>query len=341
MAHPLNQSRLYKVKSLRQLAEILQVSPKTLRSLIRNKENYILFTTSTGRDVQWPKPALRRGHKRAAELLARIETPDFLHSAKRGRSYLSNAEPHVIGQPTVKLDIRKFFQSISEKAVSHFFREKMGCEPDVAAVLRKLLTVDGHLPAGGNASPILSYFAYADMFAELEDLARRRDCVMTCLMDDVTFTGPRATRELIYEARRIVGRHRLRIHKTKVFTASQPKVITGVAVTKSGRRVPNKRKAAIAEDFRLLRATKSADARLTVLRRLVGRIYEAAQLEPVWRLRVAPFALELRKMERLLRGEGRVSVGGGVAGLEKRQAPRPEQPSGLRVRAASGERVAP
>jgi RNA-directed DNA polymerase len=143
--HPLNQSRLYKVKTGRQLAEVLQISQTEMNSLLSRVENYIRFTTDAGRAVQWPKPLLRRAQKRAAELLARIETPEFLHSAKRGRSYITNAGQHIAMQPTVKVDIRNFFQSARAAAVFHFFLDKMLCAPDVAAVLTKLMTVDGHL----------------------------------------------------------------------------------------------------------------------------------------------------------------------------------------------------
>jgi hypothetical protein len=143
--------------------------------------NYIQFENHQGRDIQWPKPTLRRIQKRAADLLGRIETPDFLHSAKKGRSYITNADRHGSSLPSVKIDIRKFFQSVRAPAVFHFFKDKMLCAPDVAGIIARMFTLDKHLPTGGNVSPILSYFAYMDMFAEIDDLAKRSGCVMTCL----------------------------------------------------------------------------------------------------------------------------------------------------------------
>jgi RNA-directed DNA polymerase len=173
----------------------------------------------------------------------------------------------------------------------------MSCEADVAAVLTKLLTVDGHLPTGGNASPILSYFTYMDMFSEIENFAKQRDCVMTCLIDDMTFTGKGATRALIYDVRSIIARYRLWGHKTKIFKGGQPKVITGVAVTRMGCRVPNKRQVAIAEDLKSLATPQSDEERLIILRRVIGRMHEAAQLEPSWRKRADPLAVQRREIE--------------------------------------------
>lgn len=282
-----------------------------MNSLLNRKaDNYIRFTTQTGRDVQWPKPMLRRAQKRAGKLLARIETPEFLHSAKRGRSYISNASEHHVLQPSVKVDIRSFFQSIRAPAVFHFFLDTMACEPDVAAVLTKLMTVDGHLATGGNVSPILSYFASADLFSEIATVASSKGCVMTCLMDDMTFTGPGATRELIYQVRRILARYRFRAHKTKIFKVGQARVITGVAVTKLGPRVPNRRQVAIAKDLKSLSAASCDDERLCILRRVVGRMYEAGQLEPEWRARARELVsqridVEKRLREKALKAEAR------------------------------------
>jgi RNA-directed DNA polymerase len=119
--YALDQSPLYKVKSIAQLADILNTDQKAISRLLSSYDNYIRFTTDKGRDVQWPKPGLRRIQKRAANLLGRIETPDFLHSAKRGRSYITNAASHCAMVPAIKVDIRKFFQSVRVPAVRHFF----------------------------------------------------------------------------------------------------------------------------------------------------------------------------------------------------------------------------
>jgi RNA-directed DNA polymerase len=133
-----------------------------------------------------------------------------------------------------------------------------------------------------------------DMFAEIDDLARRSGCVMTCLMDDMTFTGSGASGRLIYDVRRILGRYRLCAHKTKIFKAHQVKIITGVAVTMRGRRVPNKRQKAIAQDLRDLRLARSEEKRLAILRRATGRAYEAAQVDPAWLPRAKSLAAKLK-----------------------------------------------
>jgi RNA-directed DNA polymerase len=198
------------------------------------------------------------------------------------------------------VDIQKFFQSVRAPAVFHFFKDQMQCQPDVAGLLTMLVTVGGHLPTGGNASPILSYFAYSGMFDEVDAVASQRRCVMSCLMDDMAFTGSGATARLIYDVRRILARYRLWAHKTKVFKAHEPRVITGVAVTTRGLRVPNKRQKAIAQDLRDLSAAQSDEARLTILRRATGRAYEAAQVDPAWLPRAKAYTNQLRAIQKRL-----------------------------------------
>jgi RNA-directed DNA polymerase len=296
--YSLDQSPLYKVKSINQLAQILGTDRKTINYLTSSTDNYIRFTTAQDRDIQWPKPSLRKIQKRAGNLLGRIETPYFLHSARKGKSYITNAAEHSAVLPGAKVDIKKFFQSVRAPAVYHFFLDKMLCEPDVAAVLAKLFTVDRHLPTGGNTSPILSYFAYMDMFSEIEALAKQRGCAMTCFMDDMTFTGPGATRKLIYEVRSILCRYRLWAHKTKLFKSDQTRVITGVAVTTRGLRVPNKRQQAIAKDLEQLSKARSGETCLEILQRVIGRTYEAAQIDAAWRPRAVALVARRRTIAR-------------------------------------------
>jgi len=159
--YEVNQPPLYRLTSPTRLFRVLGIDAELAEMLLAADENYIKFTEKkTGRPVEWPKPKLRAAHKRIANLLCRIVTPEFLHSAVRGKSYISNAAAHSADSRSVKIDIRKFFPSTRAQQVFHFFRDKMECAPDVAGVLTKLLTVDGHLATGSSASPILSYFAY-------------------------------------------------------------------------------------------------------------------------------------------------------------------------------------
>ena len=80
-----NQSRLYKIKSPAQLATVLLLKQSERKLLEEADDNYIRWIDKkTGRAIQKPKPLLEKVHRRVGILLARIETPEFLHSAGKG-----------------------------------------------------------------------------------------------------------------------------------------------------------------------------------------------------------------------------------------------------------------
>ena len=127
--------------------------------------------------------------------------PAYLHSAVKGRSYLSNARAHVGDGKLLKIDIAKFYQSVPQHKVMHFFRDVLACAPDVASLLANLICYRGVLATGSSISPIISYYAYKAMFDGLAGLAAHHGLVMTCYVDDITMSGPGASRAVLHEAR--------------------------------------------------------------------------------------------------------------------------------------------
>ena len=105
----------------------------------------------------------------------------------------------------------------------------MRCRGDVAMLLAKALTVDGHLPTGSPASPILSYYAHKGMFDGIADLAARRGLKFTVYVDDMCLSGEGATRATLYEVRGLIAKAKLKSHKCRFFPAGKPRVVTGVA----------------------------------------------------------------------------------------------------------------
>lgn len=95
---------------------------------------------------------------------------------------------------------------------------------------------------------------------------------------------------MIYAAKRIMSRRHLRGHKTKVFRPGQPRIVTGVAITKAGLRLPNQRHRSIAMDQTLLDSLHPGRGKLIVARRLTGRLYEASQIDSGWRPRAEQMA---------------------------------------------------
>lgn len=80
------------------LASRLKVAVEELEALAKDEGNYRIFDIEQNgkkRFIQEPKPPLQQIHARIHSLLCRIETPDYLYSAIKGWSYVSNARAHL------------------------------------------------------------------------------------------------------------------------------------------------------------------------------------------------------------------------------------------------------
>lgn len=290
--YPLNQSPLFLLRNRRRLAELLGTSLRELESLANAQPpEYKFFKKMILRDgkppkprfIEWPKKPLQRVQRRLCLLLNRIHPPEYLHSGFRERSYLTNAAAHSGGARVAKIDIRKFFPSSSNFYVTDCFLNDFQCSEDVAQLLTKLTSVFSHLPTGGSTSSILSFFAYRPMFDEIHRLAVAHDLTMTCCVDDMTFSGERASEGFLNQVRLVVEKYGLKTHKRHCFGKNDVKVITGVAVTPKGSRVPNKRRLKLHEAARSATLHTDPATELKNAEVFLGRAVEASQIEEQFR----------------------------------------------------------
>ena len=124
------------------------------------------------------------------------------------------------------------------------------------------------------------------MFDRIADLATENGLDFTVYMDDICLSGALASRKMLFEVRGIIARNGLRSHKCKFFPSGIPRVVTGVALTASGYRLPHRRHLKIHEALVQLKSLPSGTAYERELHATMSRMSEAAQLEPVWRERV-------------------------------------------------------
>ncbi|MGA1799277.1 reverse transcriptase family protein [Sphingomonas sp. 4RDLI-65] len=247
----INQSRLFKVSSPERLAKVLGTSLQDLRDLcaldLRYREFDIPKAGGKLRHCEDPVPALKAVHGRIASALSQIEAPDFLFCPVKGRSYISNAAAHRHNRAVRCLDIKRFFPSTPSRRVFWFFKTVMGLRGDAAGLLTDLATFKGRLPTGSPLSPILAYFAFHDMWAEIAAFCKSRDYVLTVYIDDVTVSGQKVPLSDLWYIKTIIRRYGLEYHKEKSFI-DRPAEITGVILRDGAVSAPHrqhqKRKAA-------------------------------------------------------------------------------------------------
>jgi hypothetical protein len=96
----------------------------------------IVHEKGKARPIQWPKRRLQAVHARIHKLLSRVAVPAYLHSAVRGKSYVSNAAAHDPKMPTIKIDVKKFFPSVSRAVIFNFFCRPIKVPPRCCRITR-------------------------------------------------------------------------------------------------------------------------------------------------------------------------------------------------------------
>jgi RNA-directed DNA polymerase len=295
----LEQCHLYGVKSTHLLAKKLGMTLSDLER-IANTAQYRIFNLKKGnRRVEEPAPALQALHRKIHRYLARVSTPDYLHSTIKGRSYVTNARAHLRQGSMIKIDVKKFYPSVPQRRVMKFFRDYMMCAGDVAGLLAKLICLDGRLPTGSAASPMISYYSFKPMFDEIFALTQSHNLTMTCYVDDLTISGRGANRALLNEVRKIIAGYGLKSHKAKFFQQNSYKEVTGVMLKNGRIDLPFQRWKAIRESIKTLKSAETNDEKLALYPSLISRLHEASQIAPNCR----PIALHHNAAWRALRGK--------------------------------------
>lgn len=267
--------------SRKKLAALLGFDLSVLEILAAATTNFRTFEIKQGeklRKVEVPKRKLERIHRKVFSMLERVEKPEYLHSGIKGRSYITNAKVHVGPVPLVKLDLKKFYPSIDGARVYRFFKQALQCSPDVAGLMTKLCTVDGHVPTGSCVSQLLAYFSAKPMFDELHMLSLQWDLRDTCYVDDLTWSGERATPSFLWDAKKVVHRHGFKYHKERTYTAGQKKVVTGVMIEGDRIAVLPNRELKLWKNINTLGMNEPVK-RLAAVNSLIGSVVANGQIE--------------------------------------------------------------
>jgi hypothetical protein len=205
-----------------------------LKVIVRNAKSKV-------RIIQEPRGAYRSIHAYVGRTLSRIEPPDFLFCPVRQRSYVGNAAKHIKAKEIRTLDIHAYFPSTPRHRVYWFFHKVMRCSPDVASILAQLLTVEGHLATGSTVSPILSFFAFLDMWLTIAQIAKGAGCVLTVYMDDVTLSGDSVPDRVVWAIRKQIHGRGLSYHKEHRYSSGKGEV-TGTLIDHGRLCVPNRQR---------------------------------------------------------------------------------------------------
>ena len=283
--HPLDQSRFYKVESRGKLAEMFGLTRTGLDAILAAERPYshrMKDITRNGkikaRLIQEPRGALRPIHDSVRKALCRIEPPDFLFCPVKRRSYVLNAAQHLNAKVIRTLDIHAYFPSTPSHRVYWFFHKIMNCSADVASILAQLLTVEGHLATGSTVSPILSFFAFYDMWLNIARIAREAGCTLTVYIDDITLSGNAVPEKVIWAVRKQIHSRGLHYHKERHFAQGVAEV-TGTVIKDGRMVVPNRQRKKAYDTLMKLAVVSNPDELEQLASRLRGLTEQRRQVE--------------------------------------------------------------
>lgn len=180
--------------SLRTLATLFGVSAEFIGAITRAPSRYYrTFKIKKGkktRTIQAPRVALKLLQAWFAHHVApAIQLPDCVYGFVPGRSGVKEAAKfHCPASWVYSLDIRDFFPSIAEQQVRDAL-VRIGYANATASFLSSLLTLNGSLPQGSPASPVISNIVFGPTDDLLIALGDELGIRYTRYADDLVFSG--------------------------------------------------------------------------------------------------------------------------------------------------------
>lgn len=155
----------------------------------RHYRSFDIRSGTKSRRIRAPRIALKLIQSWFGHHVSRsISVARHVHGFVPGRSTLSAASVHCPAQWIIAVDIRKFFESITRPQVYNAVCQ-LGYTHSASWLIADLMTLDGVLPQGSPASPVLSNLVFAETDKAIAGLARRRRVRITRYADDITLSG--------------------------------------------------------------------------------------------------------------------------------------------------------
>jgi len=298
--YTLRDSPFFRLRTRKKLATLLRVSKAALAEISARNDLYSRCwkhkkdkdiwlreqpapeISHLYRPIDIPDGGLKAVQSRIAGLLSRITPPDWLYNPVKGRSYVDNAACHKGARAFWLLDIADYFPSCTDNNVARFFSCKLECSRDVTAILVHLTTWQQCLPQGSPCSPILAHFSNLDLWGEIEQSVMRAGLKHSVYADDITISGPIVRKKVIWEIKRAVHKHGLKINASKELSLiDSPATITGVIVDGDRTKLPNRQLKRLFDLHGERHLAKNNFLKRMLDHQIAGRIAQKRQVEQI------------------------------------------------------------
>lgn len=162
-------------------------------------------------------------------LKEKIPPAPYAFGSTKGRSGISNAKFHQGNKYIFQTDLRGFFPSITNEMVYQMFI-RYGFSKDVASILTKLTTYEGHIPQGASTSSTVANLVFTKTGDVIADYCVKNRFKFTIYVDDLTISNSVDFKEQMQEILDILKRDGYTISHAKTTYRSSPTKVTGPLV---------------------------------------------------------------------------------------------------------------
>ncbi len=225
-------------KELSSLERDLGIPLKTLYGISNSigrhyREKKLPKADGTFRALSVPDEALKKIQRAIAEkLLAYEPVSVYAKAYKYGASVRTNAALHIGKEKLLKLDIYRFFDSITYSAVKEKVFPSNKYSEQIRVLLSMLCYRGEVLPQGAPTSPIISNIVMRDFDEELGAWCENRKITYTRYCDDMTFSGAFDEKEVLRYVSEMLKQNGflLNTKKTHLLKEGTRKSVTGIVV---------------------------------------------------------------------------------------------------------------
>lgn len=223
--------------NIRELSVLLEQDANFLKHICRKTNIYYrrgekIKPDGRIREFFKPQKELKKIQKAIhRKILRKLPIHFSIHSYRKKRDQISNAEPHVGNPYMINLDIKDFFPSISPSKVYTTFK-KLGFSDPISRMLVALTTYQNQLPQGPPTSPGIANLVLFPLVRRFENVCVKHGVKLSVFGDDITASGSSRILKLKNLFYRIILESDYKIHpgKIKVSKPGSKKIVTGVVV---------------------------------------------------------------------------------------------------------------
>lgn len=194
------------------------------------------------RAIDVPSPDLLEAQRWVHKnILARVAVHECAHGFAQGRSIITNATIHAKQKYLLRLDIKEFFPSITQKrGIEIFLRQ--GYSFQVSYCLSAICFKDKVLPQGAATSPYISNIVAKRLDKRLSALADKMALRYSRYADDIFVSGSAIDQRVIVLASYIINHEGFLINpeKTRLSGPKEKKILAGISISNGALALPRK-----------------------------------------------------------------------------------------------------